>query len=499
MAAPMVLLGRALRRALRGSGLPGAGKRRSSEGAAGRSRLYEHVRDGNSARPCLDMEALNARQEQAERELETRKGPLGPPDLREILSTWKRLVSVQEEIGKLEAEKKESWICLLYAHLLPCFLEQLPDYHILRKRGREIRSQLSSRCQEETELDEKYYLKALKLPNWTHPDVVRRCCCVLEQRVAISFDFRVKGHLEIGEDLDIVRQRRLSHVSGHRSYYLRGAGAMLQHALVQFTVSKLVKQGFIPMTVPDLLRGAVFEGCGMQPNANPSPVYNIDPSRFEDLCLAGTSEVGIAGYFMDHAVNLEDMPVRTVCSSTCYRTETDTGKEPWGLYRVHQFAKVEMFGVTAAESGEESAALLEEFLALQKEIFAELGLHYKVLDMPTQELGLPAYRKYDIEAWMPGRDKYGEISSASNCTDYQSRRLNIMYYDQMGQLRYAHTVNGTACAVPRLLIALLESNQLKDGSIRVPTILQPFLGMEIITKPSYAPLKYIGPNQPKRH
>uniref|UniRef100_A0A8C8RSV8 serine--tRNA ligase n=1 Tax=Pelusios castaneus TaxID=367368 RepID=A0A8C8RSV8_9SAUR len=498
MAAPMVLLGRALRRALRGSGLPGAGKRRSSEGAAGRSRLYEHVRDGNSARPCLDMEALNARQEQAERELETRKGPLGPPDLREILSTWKRLVSVQEEIGKLEAEKKESWICLLYAHLLPCFLEQLPDYHILRKRGREIRSQLSSRCQEETELDEKYYLKALKLPNWTHPDVP---IGDESQARVVEVVGEKPGRKQIlrGGFWTLCLVRRLSHVSGHRSYYLRGAGAMLQHALVQFTVSKLVKQGFIPMTVPDLLRGAVFEGCGMQPNANPSPVYNIDPSRFEDLCLAGTSEVGIAGYFMDHAVNLEDMPVRTVCSSTCYRTETDTGKEPWGLYRVHQFAKVEMFGVTAAESGEESAALLEEFLALQKEIFAELGLHYKVLDMPTQELGLPAYRKYDIEAWMPGRDKYGEISSASNCTDYQSRRLNIMYYDQMGQLRYAHTVNGTACAVPRLLIALLESNQLKDGSIRVPTILQPFLGMEIITKPSYAPLKYIGPNQPKRH
>lgn len=273
---------------------------------------------------------------------------------------------------------------------------------------------------------------------------------------------------------------------------------MLQHALVQFTVSKLVKQGFIPMAVPDLLRGAVFEGCGMQPNAVPSPVYNIDPSRFEDLCLAGTSEVGIAGYFMDHAVNLEDMPVRTVCSSTCYRTETDTGKEPWGLYRVHQFTKVEMFGVTAAESGEESAALLEEFLALQKEIFSELGLHYKVLDMPTQELGLPAYRKYDIEAWMPGRGKYGEISSTSNCTDYQSRRLNIMYYDRTGQLRYAHTVNGTACAIPRVLIALLESNQLQDGSVRVPAILQPFLGVETIVKPSYAPLKYIGPNQPKR-
>uniref|UniRef100_A0ACB8FSH6 Seryl-tRNA synthetase n=1 Tax=Sphaerodactylus townsendi TaxID=933632 RepID=A0ACB8FSH6_9SAUR len=262
------------------------------------------------------------------------------------------------------------------------------------------------------------------------------------------------------------------------------------------------------------------EGCGMLPDASSSQVYSIDPSRFEDLSLAGTSEVGIAGYFMDHAVNLEDMPVRTVCSSTCYRTETDNGKDPWGLYRVHQFAKVEMFGVAANETGEESTALLEEFLALQKEIFSELGLHFQVLDMPTQELGLPAYRKFDIEAWMPGRGTYGEISSASNCTDYQSRRLNIMYYNRQRQFRYAHTLNGTACAVPRMLIAILESNQRKggsqkgssatpekmssgfllepDGSVRVPEVLQSLVGKEIIGKPGYTPLKYIGPNQPRK-
>ncbi|KAF1590838.1 Serine--tRNA ligase, mitochondrial, partial [Eudyptes moseleyi] len=190
------------------------------------------------------------------------------------------------------------------------------------------------------------------------------------------FDFKPKGHLELGEGLDIIRQRRLSHISGHRSYYLCGAGALLQHALVRFALDKLlpkVQWGGSQEGLGEPWR----EGCGMQPNAAPSPVYNIDPSRFEDLCLAGTSEVGIAGYFMDHAVRLEDLPIRIVCSSTCYRAETDTGREPWGLYRVHQFTKVEMFGVTAAESGAESEALLAEFLALQKEIFSELGLHYR--------------------------------------------------------------------------------------------------------------------------
>lgn len=273
---------------------------------------------------------------------------------------------------------------------------------------------------------------------------------------------------------------------------------MLQHALVNFTLTKLVKKGFIPLSVPDMLRGAVFEGCGMQLTAHSSQVYSMDPSTHPDLHLAGTSEVGIAGYFMDHAVQLSDLPIRTVCCSTCYRAETDTGRETWGLYRVHHFTKVEMFGVTANETGSESQELLDEFLNLQKDIFSGLGLHFQVLEMPSEELGLPAYRKLDIEAWMPARGRYGEVSSASNCTDFQSRRLNVMYQRPNGELRHCHTINGTACAVPRLIIAILESNQLKDGRVRVPEVLQPFMGTDVIGKPTYTPQKYIGPNQRKK-
>uniref|UniRef100_A0A663FDI5 serine--tRNA ligase n=1 Tax=Aquila chrysaetos chrysaetos TaxID=223781 RepID=A0A663FDI5_AQUCH len=461
----------------------------------GRSRLYEHVREGLSARPQLEVSALS------EQELERRRGPLRGGDLREIVSgTWSRLGEVRATIARLEAEKGRVAQGVRALMVRPPH-HPLPVYAALRARGRQVRLQLQALVAEEAALDERFYLKALQLPNRTHPEApvgdesqARVLEVVGEKPV---FDFKPKGHLELGEGLDIIRQRRLSHISGHRSYYLCGAGALLQHALVRFAMDKLLLKGFLPMTVPDLLRGAVFEGCGMQPNATPSPVYNIDPSRFEDLCLAGTSEVGIAGYFMDHAVRLEDLPIRVVCSSTCYRTETDTGREPWGLYRVHQFTKVEMFGVTAAESGDESEALLAEFLALQKEIFSELGLHYRVLDMPTQELGLPAYRKFDIEAWMPGRGKYGEISSTSNCTDYQSRRLNIMYSDGAGQLRHAHTVNGTACAISRMLIALLECNQLRDGRVRVPPALQPLVGQAVLTRPTAPLLRYIGPNQPR--
>ncbi|XP_057255859.1 serine--tRNA ligase, mitochondrial isoform X2 [Pezoporus wallicus] len=485
MAAPRALAAarRAAARGWRGVGGGGGGP---GEPGAVRSRLYEHVREGRSARPQLEVSALS------ERELERRQGPLRGRDLREIVQAWTRLRDVRAAIARLEDEKQQ------VARGVRALM--LPAYGALRARGRQIRLELQELLAQEASLDESFYLRALQLPNNTHPEVpigdesqARVLEVVGEKPV---FDFKPKGHLELGEGLDIIRQRRLSHVSGHRSYYLCGAAVLLEHALVRFAMAKLLSKGFLPMTVPDLLRGAVFEGCGMQLHLSPSPVYSIDPARFEDLSLAGTAEVGIAGYFMDHAVRLQDLPIRVVCSSTCYRAETDTGREPRGLYRVHQFTKVEMFGVTAVESGAESGALLAEFLAMQKEIFSELGLHYRVLDMPTEELGLPAYRKFDIEAWMPGRGKYGEISSASNCTDYQSRRLNIMYSDGAGQLRHAHTVNGTACAVSRMLIALLECNQLPDGRVRVPPALQPLVGLDVIPRPPAPRLRYIGPNQP---
>ncbi|XP_043536600.1 serine--tRNA ligase, mitochondrial [Chiloscyllium plagiosum] len=403
-----------------------------------RSSLYDHVRDGYSDRPQLDMGRVCSNTQAVLDNVRNRKGELTGDDVADIVAMWKQLVKTKAEIEKLENEKNnisDSVKALLDKHNKET-LQSHPDFSRLRNRGKEIRLELNFLYNQESQLDEQFYLKALKLPNWTHPSVPvgdeSQAHVVEIVGDKPVFDFKPKGHLQIGEDLGIIRQRRLSHISGHRSYYLHGAGSELQHALVQFTMSKLLSKGFTPITVPDMLRGAVFEGCGMRPNAKSSQVYQLDPTRFEDLCLAGTAEVGIAGYFMDHAVNLQDLPVR-------------------------------------------------------------------VLDMPTQELGLPAYRKFDIEAWMPGRGNYGELSSASNCTDYQSRRLNIMYYEETGQLKYAHTVNATACAVPRTLIAILECNQLQDGSVRVPSVLQPYLGKEVISRPPRSLLLYIGPNQYQRN
>ncbi|XP_036392175.1 serine--tRNA ligase, mitochondrial [Megalops cyprinoides] len=467
-----------------------------------RSSLYEHVSEGYSDKPDLDMQAVCEETDKVISNVESRKGDLEGADVREIVTVWQQLQEVRRRISSLERQKEEisTYVKALVEQHDKKILPSLPEFAKARDEGRQIRLSLKQLYPRESELEQQHYLRALRLPNTTHPNVPigdesqARVVELVGQKQ--EFDFQAKGHLEIGEQLDIIRQRRLAHVSGHRSYYLRGAGARLQMALQNFALDTLQRRGFVPMVVPDMLKAAVFEGCGMQPHAHQSQVYSLDPSRFPDLNLAGTGEVGVAGYFMDHAVNHKDLPVRTVCCSTCYRAETETGKEAWGLYRVHHFNKVEMFCVSADETGEESAQILEEFVSLQKEIFSALELHYRVLDMPTQELGAPAHRKFDIEAWMPGRGSYGEISSASNCTDYQSRRLNILYEKEGGSLHYAHTVNATACAIPRTIIAILETHQTKDGTVRVPRALQPYMGSEVIEKPKYTPLKYIGPNQP---
>ncbi|XP_068173383.1 serine--tRNA ligase, mitochondrial isoform X2 [Antennarius striatus] len=466
-----------------------------------RSRLYEHVRAGYSDRPELDMSPVCEDPERVTENLQNRKADLQGHDVRSMVQVWRDLEAVRKHISELEEQKSgvSKAVKELAIKNNNKAHKTLPEVTQILQRGRDLRHQLNDLYLQESELEEKHYTQALRLPNTTHPDVPvgdesrARLVELVGQKP--EFDFEPRGHVELGEELGIIRQRHLAHVSGHRSYYLRGAGARLQTALQNFALDKLQQLGFVPLVVPDLLRGVVFEGCGMRPDAHLSQVYSLDPDRFPDLNLAGTGEVGVAGFFMDHAVSRKDLPVRTVCSSTCYRAETDTGRETWGLYRVHHFTKVEMFGVTANETGQESAQLLDEFVSLQKEIFSALELHCRVLDMPTEELGAPAHRKYDIEAWMPGRNSYGEISSGSNCTDYQSRRLNILYERDDGSLTYAHTVNATACAIPRTIIAILETHQTKEGTVRVPRALQPYLGLETIEKPKSSPLRYIGPNQ----
>lgn len=317
-------------------------------------------------------------------------------------------------------------------------------------------------------------LELRRLPNETHPavrDYGDEPKEVQTYGTARSFGFKPKNFAELCRKLNILRTDHLGNFTGSKTYYLMNELAELEQALIQYTMDALLLHDFVLTTVPDLLPAEVIEGCGMSTEGERTQVYKVQPS---DLCLSGTSEMAIAGYFAGKTVG--PRAVRTMAVSRCYRAETSGLQEEKGIYRVHNFTKVEMFAVCHPA---ESEAMLNEFRDIEIGLFEGLGLHFKLLDMPPCELGAPAYRKYDIEAHMPGKAMFGEISSCSNCTDYQARRLNIRCRQVEGDdntVVHAHTINGTACAVPRMLIAILENYQLEDGSIEVPGPLRRYMG-----------------------
>jgi len=309
-----------------------------------------------------------------------------------------------------------------------------------------------------------------KVPNMTHPSVFE----LSEPRLVTQKQFpqlnhKVRTFEEICAVLGASRLKNLSHCSGERTYYLIGVLAKLEQALIRWTIDVLRNKGFSLISVPDILHPDIIERCGMTVSGGRSQVYQLSP-EFGQAALSGTSEMALGGYLMSKRLNNDDLPLKLCAISRCYRAEASQNKFDKGLYRVHQFNKVEMFLVTNGQLVDSQKAL-HEVLDLEREMFDQLGLAYRVLDMSPDELGNPATRKFDIEAWMPGRKFWGEISSCSDCTDYQSRRLDIRDSNE----RFCHTVNGTACAVPRMIIAICEQRQNSNGSVSVPSVLQPYL------------------------
>jgi len=363
----------------------------------------------------------------------------------------------------------------------------------LREEAIDLKARLAPILAREKEIIAQLESLVLPLPNFTHPDVPST-----ETQVDIIGELKekivVKDHIEIAEDLDILDLRAGAKTAGHAWYYLKGMGVQLERALVSYAMDMAVQRGWKLVKPPDVIRTEVAIACGFRPrDEQGDQIYQLSNTAIEEsakdtgtgnLCLAGTAEIPLAAMYMDHVFpeNLvEELPVRYVGVGTAYRAEAgNRGRESKGLYRVHQFTKVELFAWTTEET---SDAMLGEILQLQKDIVGSLGLHARVLDMPPHELGNAAYRKYDIEAWMYGRQGWGEITSASNCTDYQSRRLNTQYRRRDGKHIFAHTLNGTAMAVPRMIIAILESGLQEDGSVAIPEVLQKYLGAEIISKP----------------
>lgn len=297
-----------------------------------------------------------------------------------------------------------------------------------------------------------------------------------------SFDFETRDHVDLGTAMDIIDIERAAKLSGSRFAYLKGAAVILEFALVRYGLDKLMAAGFTPVVPPVLVRSRALYGTGFFPGAR-DQVYAVgsnaadgEPVEGDDLYLAGTSEVPLAGLHMDEIIE-EELPVRYAGFSTCFRREAGTyGKDTRGMFRVHQFDKLEMFTYVHPDRSWEEHDFL---LSVEEGIVQGLELPYRVVNVCTGDLGDSAAKKYDIEAWMPGQDAFREITSCSNTTDYQARRLMIRYRED-GSPRIVHTLNGTAIAIGRTLIALLENHQQADGSVLIPEALQPYAGMERI-------------------
>jgi seryl-tRNA synthetase len=292
----------------------------------------------------------------------------------------------------------------------------------------------------------------------------------------LKFSFEPKDHLALGQTLDIVDVERGAKVSGARFGYLKGQAALLEFALARFALDELVRHGFVPVVPPVLIKQEAMAGMGYLEHGGEENMYLL---KEDGLVLVGTSEQSIGPMHQDEIIEKQSLPLRYAGFSSCFRREAGSyGKDTRGILRVHQFDKVEMFSFCSPEESDKEHEFL---LKIEEGFFQALKIPYQVVKMCSGDLGAPAARKYDLEAWLPGQQKYREVTSTSTCTDFQARRLNIKYRDpQTGKNEFVHMLNGTAFAIGRTLIAILENFQQKDGSIKIPEVLQKYTGFKEI-------------------
>jgi len=356
--------------------------------------------------------------------------------------------------------------------------------NLLIEQGRELRQKKEAAQQQHDQLDQEIRELISAIPNMTHPDVP---VGGEDDAVEIAFgnqpvkplDFQALDHVDLGAKHDLFDFDAGGRVTGAGFYYLKNEAVHLDLALQQYAIRFLCDRGFTPMTTPDLALTSILEGIGFTPRGPETQIYSIENT---ELNLVGTAEITLGGMNAGQTLSAEDLPLLYCGLSHCFRTEAGAGgRASKGLYRVHQFTKVEMFAFTLPEQSDEIHLRLKD---LECELFDSLEIPYRVIDTASGDLGGPAYRKFDLEAWMPGRGEqgeWGEVTSTSNCTDYQARRLNVRFKRQ-GQkgTEFVHTLNGTAVATGRAMIAILENHQRADGSINVPTVLRPWVGKDLI-------------------
>jgi len=349
------------------------------------------------------------------------------------------------------------------------------------KKGRDIKEKLEKQEHALKAVEEQLSNELLKIPNLpkldvqvgkneTENEVIRK------YKEPTGFAFEPKDHLELGEQLDIIDVKRAAKVSGTRFAYLKNEGVMLEFALVQVAFETLIKEGFISVVPPTLIKKNVMQDLGYMEHGADEDIFSIPK---DDLVLVGTAEHSIVSMHKDEILQSRILPLRYVGFSSAFRREAGSyGKDTRGILRVHQFDKVEMVSFVTEDQDDKEH---EYLLSLEERLFQFLEIPYQVVKMCTGDLGFPAARKYDIEAWIPSQNKYREVTSTSTTTDFQSRRLNIKYSAKPNKKKFVHILNGTAFAIGRTIVAILENCQQEDGSILIPKILQKYLNFEKIT------------------
>jgi seryl-tRNA synthetase len=351
------------------------------------------------------------------------------------------------------------------------------------ERGRALKGQVGETEKKLASATEALEAVLGDLPNFLHPDVPTGGEDDANELRRVgdppNFEFPPEDHLAIGERLALLDFESGAKVAGQKWYYLKNEAVLLDLALQRFALDILIEEGFTPFATPDVARRKMVDAMAFAPRGPETQIYSIEGS---DLDLIGTAEITLGALYSDTIVEEEELPIKLAGISHCFRTEAGSaGRESKGLYRVHQFTKVEMFTFTRPEDSE---AMHEELLRIEERIFRALEIPYRVIDIASGDLGAPAYRKYDIEAWIPSRGEsgaYGEVTSTSNCTDFQARRLKTRFKRKGAKKNeLVHTQNGTAVAISRALIVLLENHQRADGSVGIPKALRPYFGRDEI-------------------
>ncbi len=423
----------------------------------------------------IDIKELKSRRDEIANNIKNRYMNV---DLDAIIKDQEERASILVEVDKLRAKRNEN------AQKMKQKLDQNTRAQLIEE-GKKVKSELASLEEKLSEIEKKFAEEVRTIPNYASPEAPigkedKDNLAIKFVGEPKHFQFKAKDHVQLGEALDILDFDKGAKVSGQKFYYIKKKGVILQMALERYAMDIVVKHGFTPFITPDVAKEEILNGIGFNPRGAESNIYTIEGTG---TCLVGTAEITLGGYYSDTILEKKDLPIKMTGLSHCFRREAGgAGQYSKGLYRVHQFSKLEMFIYCLPEESEE---FHKEILSIEEEIFSGLGLPYRIVDTATGDLGAPAYRKFDIEAWMPGRGddgEYGEVTSTSNCTDYQARSLNIRFRDDDGKLKFVHMLNGTAVALSRAIVAILENYQNEDGSVSIPNALIPYCGFDRIEK-----------------